>query len=92
MQFWINFITLTVVVALADFCWSMYITATAQFKPIKAGFWAVTIVFTGAYATITFLNDNRLVFASALGAFIGTTLTVYWNKKKKNANTDQKSV
>ena len=83
MSFWATFISVVLVVALADFCWSMYITATTELKPIKSGLWAVAIIFTGAYATISFMNDNRIVFASALGAFIGTTSTVYWNKRRK---------
>ena len=92
MTFWINFITVAAVVALADFCWSMYIIATTQLKPLKAGFWATMIIFAGAYATLSFIHDNRLVFGSALGAFVGTTLTVLWHKRRKNDNADEKPV
>ena len=87
MSFWLNFILVAITVAFADFCWSMYIMATTACKPLVSGFWAVMIIFAGAYATISFINDPRLVFGSALGAFVGTSLTVLWHKKQKEKHS-----
>lgn len=83
MPFWLKFVTVVVDVAIADVCTSMYIMATAAYKPLASGLWAVTLIFTGAYATIAFIQDYTMIFGSALGAFIGTTLTVLWHKKRK---------
>ena len=83
MPFWLKFVTVAFDVALADLCWAMYVMATAACKPLVSGLWAVAIIFTGAYATIAFIQDYTMIFGSALGAFIGTTLTVLWHKKRK---------
>ena len=87
MSFWATFLLVAISVALADVCWTMYIMASTQHKALRAGLWSTMIVLCGSFATISFIADRRLVFASALGAFIGTTLTVLWHKKK-DANTN----
>lgn len=61
---------------LLDAVWAVYIRSTADRKAGLASFCSAIIVVCGAFATLNFVDDPRLVLPAALGAAIGTFLGV----------------
>jgi peptidoglycan biosynthesis protein MviN/MurJ (putative lipid II flippase) len=81
--FAIQFILVMLALILADICWTMYFTETANKNAVKAGIWSALIMLSGSYATVSFVNDKRFIVAAMLGAFIGTYATIKWIKRKE---------
>lgn len=81
--FAIQFILVMLALILADICWTMYFTETANKHAVKAGIWSALIMLSGSYATVSFVNDKRFIVAAMLGAFIGTYATIKWIKRKE---------
>lgn len=81
--FAIQFILVMLALILADICWTMYFTETANKHAVKAGIWSALIMLSGSYATVSFVNDRRFIVAAMLGAFIGTYATIKWIKRKE---------
>lgn len=69
-------------VAVADICWAMYFIKIGNKQSIKASFWATLIIVLSAFTTVNYVHDSTLIIAAALGAFIGTYISVEWNKRK----------
>ena len=81
--FAIQFILVMLALILADICWTMYFTETANKHAVKAGIWSALIMLSVSYATVSFVNDKRFIVAAMLGAFIGTYATIKWIKRKE---------
>lgn len=63
-------------VALADAVWALYIRSVSGRRPLLAGAASVVILLCGAAVTIAYVHDPRYMASAALGAFLGTWLTV----------------
>lgn len=88
MNFWVNAFFVCVGMAVADFCWAMWARKTTAGEKVGAGLYSVGIVLVNSYVVYEYVHDRRLIFAAAVGAFIGTVLPIYWDefKKKRAAN------
>lgn len=84
MPFVIKFIAVTLSMILADICWTMYFIEVDKRKAIASGIWGSAIILFGAFTTVHYVNDHRLLVAAVLGSFIGTAGTVYYKKKKED--------
>ena len=84
MAFAIKFILVMISMILADICWTMYFIEVDKRRPVPAGIWGSSILLFGAFTTVHYVNDHRLLIAAVLGAFIGTAGTVYYKNKKEN--------
>lgn len=82
MDFAIQFVLVTLALIVADICWTMFFTETANKHAVKAGIWSALIMLSGSYATVSFVNDKRFIVAAMLGSFIGTYATIKWIKRK----------
>jgi hypothetical protein len=82
MEFAIKFILVMLSMVLADICWTMYFIEVDKRRPIPAGIWGSSILLFGAFTTVHYVNDHRLLVAAIIGAFIGTAGTVYFKNKK----------
>ena len=71
-----------VAMVLTDMCWAYYFMKVEERNAPQAGMWAVLLFMSGAVVTTNFIGDNTLIFAAALGAFIGTYFTVKFKKKQ----------
>lgn len=80
IKFFIVFIAMVV----TDICWATYFIKIEERKAVQAGYWAVLLFFSGAIVTAGYIGDYSLILAAALGAFVGTYITVE-NKRKKEA-------
>jgi hypothetical protein len=47
-----------------------------------SGVWAVALFIPGALVTLSYVKDPWLLIPACLGAFTGTALTVWWEKKR----------
>ena len=65
-----------------DFIFARYNIACAQRRSLAASGWATGIVFCSGYVTIEFVSNNRMLIPAALGAFVGTYLSVALFKEK----------
>ena len=77
-----KFILIFIVVTVADFLWAAYISHTASNNVWKASFYAAAIALFGGVITLAYINDWRVIFPAALGAFVGTFLCLKLKIKK----------
>lgn len=82
-----KYIIVFLAVTLVDIIWALYIKAIAQNAVIRAGITATAIYILGEYAILAYTESPIYIIPATLGAFIGTILTVYWNKKEDEKST-----
>lgn len=68
---------------IVDWIWAWYIIYTAKKHAIKASILATLISCLGSYVTLSYINDRRAIIAVALGAFVGTFLSIKFSKKEE---------
>jgi hypothetical protein len=81
MNFYLKWFSVLIAVALADVCWTLYFIESIKKNAIKAGFWSASIIALGGYTIVEYTENRYLLTAAIIGAFIGTSLTVKFNKK-----------
>ena len=69
--------------AITDVCWAYYFIKVDERRAVGAGLWAVALFVCGATVTANYVNDRSLIFAAALGAFVGTWATIVYKKKRE---------
>lgn len=68
-----------VLTAIVDIFWTLYVKATAGHHPLKASSWSACIVGFGLMNTFNFIhNPLYTTIGSAIGAFVGTYVTLRW--------------
>jgi len=82
MSYWLQFITIIILVTLSDICWTMYFIKVGEKKSFAAASWSSIILLFGALTTINYVHDKTLIIAAAIGGFIGTFISVEYNKRK----------
>jgi hypothetical protein len=68
---------------LTDVVWVLYIRRAGEGKAVSAGFLSMLIILFGAYITIEYVGNHWYLLPAVLGAFVGTYLTVVFDKRKK---------
>lgn len=71
-----KFLSVMIAMALADVCWTLYFMKVSEKKALQAAFWGSIIILFGAISTTSYVEDNTLIFAAVIGAFIGTYVTI----------------
>lgn len=79
LQFFLVFLSLIAV----DICWTFYIANVNAKHAVKAALWSASIMLCGAFATISYVHDKRLLTAAILGALVGTFAAVKISGKDK---------
>lgn len=64
-----------------DWMWALYIIYTSKKQPFKAAVFATLLTCLGSFITLSYIHDRRAIIAAALGAFIGTFLSIKFSKK-----------
>jgi hypothetical protein len=62
--------------ALAGVVWCWYIQSVAEKRRWRAAALDALLVLMGAFATVSFVDDRRLMLVAAAGAFVGTLASV----------------
>ena len=83
MSYIVKFILVMFSMILADICWTMYFIEVDKRRPVPSGIWGSAIMVFGAFTTVHYVGDNRLLIAAIIGSFIGTAGTVYYKNKKE---------
>lgn len=73
---YVRFVSVFIAVTISDFIWTKYISSISQSASLGAACWGVVVIVLGAYVTVSYVEDKRLIAAAALGAFVGTYLGV----------------
>jgi hypothetical protein len=71
-----------VMMILVDTCWAKYTLAMQKKAPLASGLWSVGIMLCGALVTLNYVGDRTMIIAAAIGAFIGTFITVKHDRDK----------
>jgi hypothetical protein len=77
----ITYILIFFSVALVDVFWTRYFQSVAEKAPVKSGVYSSLIILIGAFSTMSYVGDHKLVIPAALGAFVGTYFTVKTHKE-----------
>lgn len=67
-----------------DVCWTFYLLSVEGRKPFVAGVWASLLYIFGAFVVKSYVADNWLIFAAALGSFAGTWCTIKYKKWRES--------
>lgn len=59
-----------------DWLWATYIAQTAAKNAIKAALWSGVLMLVGAYVTLSYLEDWRMLIPAVIGGMIGTYISV----------------
>jgi glycerol uptake facilitator-like aquaporin len=81
-EYWLKFGLIMFLMMFVDMCWAKYTLATQEKNPLAAGNWSVGIMLCGSFVTVNYVSDKTYIIAAALGAFIGTYLTVLHSRRK----------
>ena len=66
-----------------DWIWAMYIIHTSKKNAFRASILSTLIVCIGSFVTLAYIHDWRAIIAAALGAFIGTFLSIKLSKHRE---------
>ena len=80
----ISYFLAFIAVVVLDFVWAIYTRHVTSGNSVKAGLYASAIFITNAYVVVEFVNDVTVVIPAVLGAFVGTSLAVEWDKRNNN--------
>jgi hypothetical protein len=76
LEFALQFVGVAGLVAFSDVCWTFYFIKTSDRQATHAAAWSAIVVGCGAFTTVAYVHDFRLVLAAMIGAFLGTYFTI----------------
>lgn len=65
-----------------DWIWAAYIIQTSKKNAFNASILSTLIVCVSSFITLSFIHDRRAIIAMALGAFVGTYLSIKFSKNE----------
>lgn len=71
-----------VAMIVTDIVWAQYTHAVSSHNLRKAPPMAVAIIGIGAFVTTSYVENHWLIIPAAIGAYIGTFMSVWWEKRK----------
>lgn len=80
MSFLVQFALVFFALCAVDMCWTFYIAKVSERRALAAANWSSLIMVCGAFATVSYVEDKRLLIAAVSGAWVGTYLTIRWGK------------
>jgi peptidoglycan biosynthesis protein MviN/MurJ (putative lipid II flippase) len=83
MSYILTFLGVMIAMILADVCWTYYFIKVEERKAVSAGIWSSLIIVASSFITTSYVEDKSLIIAAVIGAFIGTTGTVWYKNRKK---------
>jgi hypothetical protein len=78
-----NLFLVFVATIVVDWIWAAYIIHTSKKNTLKASILATLITCIGSFVTLSFIEDHRAIIAAGAGAFVGTFLSIKFNKIKE---------
>ena len=68
------------IAAAVDSIWAYYIIATAEKRAFKSAIMSGIILASGAFLTLSYLEDQTYLISAILGGMLGTYYTVKYKK------------
>lgn len=65
---------------LVDALWALYIKAVADHEELAAASWSALVLGAGGGVTLGYVNDPWLLVPACAGAFVGTGLSLRWQR------------
>lgn len=84
MSFEAKFALVFLSLVAVDMCWTFYIAKVNEGRALASATWSALIMVCGAFASISYIHDNRLLGAAVAGAWVGTYATVRFNKWRES--------
>ena len=78
-----QFILVFLAMFVTDVCWTLYLLAVESRKSVKAGLWAALLYIFGAFVVSSYVQDNSLIIAAAVGSFAGTVCTIEYKIRQE---------
>jgi len=75
-----------------DALWALYIRRSAQGQALQASTYATVLLGLGAFNTLSFLDNRWMLIPAAAGAFLGTYVTVVWERSRKDASAVERLI
>ena len=73
---WIRGAVVVVAMAIGDFIWAKYISSIAERRALIAASWGSVVIALGAFITLSYVDDKRMIIPACIGAFLGTYFAV----------------
>ena len=73
-----------VATGVGDMFWTFYIRRTSEGKALQASLFSGIIMLTGGIVVISYVENKWYLIPAAIGALVGTYITVKWDSKHLN--------
>lgn len=83
----VPFLVVFVAMALTDALYAFYTRRTSAGRAHSAGIFAALLIVTSGVVTTLYVKNPYLLGAAAAGAYVGTALTVHYDRKHHAAHT-----
>jgi hypothetical protein len=80
MEFGIALLIL-IATSVSDVLWTLYIRRASSGHALSAASFSLLIALLGGFAVTEYVENAAYLIPTALGAFIGTVITVWWDAK-----------
>ncbi|MFA6365497.1 MAG: hypothetical protein WCW78_03810 [Candidatus Paceibacterota bacterium] len=67
---------------LSDMLWAFYIRRSNDGKALSAALFSSAIILSGGLVVVAYVENNWYLLPAALGAFIGTFISIQFDKRK----------
>lgn len=82
MEFALRCMMVFLFTAIADWAWALYIIETSSKNAIRSSVMAGLLILLGAFVTLSYVEDRRMLIPAVIGAVVGTYLCVKREEQK----------
>jgi|GEM_PF-491851 hypothetical protein len=83
------FVLVFLATLVSDILWALYIRRASSGHAFSAATFSLLIVLLGGFAVTEYVDNAAYLIPAALGAFIGTIITVRWDVKDSKDHPHQ---
>ncbi len=70
--------------ALSDLVWTMWILHTTSLNRWRSSAYSSAIILLGGLTVVSYVSDKRLLVPAAIGAFVGTFITLTAHQREQH--------
>lgn len=76
-----TWILVFIAMLITDVCWTFAIRRIKEGNALKAAMWNGFLMFTSAFATVSYVTNIWLLVPTIAGAMVGTYIAVKWDTR-----------
>lgn len=80
---WVQAGSVAASMAAVDWAWARYAMALADRRAVASSLWAVAILLPSGWAIMSYVHDPMMLVPAAVGAFVGTYVSVKFKGDKQ---------